>query len=64
MLIEEYIKMREGWRAIEEAWLFLLDSVYALNPAGCLLIEEHHKQQFRQKVTNDHFVSMFVETLY
>lgn len=63
-LIAEFVRLKEGWKAIEEVWLYLLDTVYQVYPNGFLMLEEEHKRLFRSHVMNDTLVSLFVETVF
>ena len=40
ILVDGYLRMRQGWQVLEEIWVFLVESVYKKVSSGYLIFED------------------------
>lgn len=40
MVVDAYLRMRQGWQNLEEIWIFLVESVYNKVSSGYLIFED------------------------
>ena len=62
-LKEAYLAIRSGMHALEELWIFLLESVYGQISHGFLIFEDQHKLLFRQEVLEHRYISVLLKDI-
>ena len=50
-------------QALEELWIFLLESVYGQISHGFLIFEDQHKLLFRQEVLEHRYTSVLLKDI-
>ena len=63
MLVDAYLRMRQGWQNLEEIWIFLVESVYNKLSSGYLIFEDQHKLLFRQEVLENRYIEEFLRDI-
>ena len=64
MLVDAYLRLRQGWQSLEEIWIFLVESVYNKVSHGYLIFEDQHKLLFRQEVLENRYIEEFLKDIH
>ena len=64
ILVDGYLRMRQGWQVLEEIWIFLVESVYKKVSSGYLIFEDQHKLLFRQEVLENRYIEEFLKDIH
>ena len=59
-----YLDLRSGWLALEEFWVFLIETVYRRRCQGFFVFEDQHKMLFRQEVLENRYVEEFLKDVH
>ena len=58
-----YLGVRQGMLALEELWVFLVESVYQKVSHGFLIFEDQHKLLFRQEVLENCYIAELLKDI-
>ena len=61
IIVEDYLQIRSSCQALEEFWVFLIESVYQKTSQGYLIFEDQHKLLFRQEVLENRYIEEFLK---
>ena len=64
MIVDAYLRLRQGWENFEEIWVFLVESVYNKVSHGYLIFEDQHKLLFRQEVLENRYIEEFLKDIH
>lgn len=64
MIVDSYLRMRQGWENFEEIWIFLVESVYNKVSHGYLIFEDQHKLLFKQEVLENRYIEEFLKDIH
>ena len=63
MIVDAYLRLRQGWENFEEIWVFLVESVFNKVSHGYLIFEDQHKLLFRQEVLENRYTEEFLKDI-
>ena len=64
MIVDAYLRMRQGWQNLEEIWIYLVESVYNKVSHGYLIFEDQHKLLFQQEVLENRYIEEFLKDIH
>lgn len=64
MIVDAYLRLRQGWENFEEIWVFLVESVFNKVSHGYLIFEDQHKLLFRQEVLENRYIEEFLKDIH